>query len=573
MSDKPSDKKTNTPKREKALKTFLLIYIPIFVITLLIISVSYKLNLDSSSEYYELTMKADINSLKSLIENEMSSQAVDLLLLANHREVQSYLNDRENYPKITLEDDFRHFIETKKKFDQARLIDAEGMEDIRVNLTDIGAYLVSTESLQDKSDRYYYKDAITLDRDTIYLSPFDLNIEDDEIEKPIKPMIRLATPVFDSSDTTQGIIILNYLGVNILDIIDNATEAIDSEMFLLNQDGYYLKGSKPEDEWAFMYDEKSDISFAKDHPGIWNDIRENREGQIYATDGFYTFTKIHPLEGINDDVDRYSVSNKDYHWIMVNFIPVSLLYQDAQETLLISSIISIFLLLVLGTISWSLASSIRRRRIINNQIRDLNRLLKVINKTLRHDILNHLTAIKFNSQVYREEKKEKYLDKIDKSTEKSINFIHKMKRLEVFGEEGRFIKVYADNAIKKVTAHFTDIKINIKGKASIEIDGAFDSLIENIIRNSIRHGKASKIDVSIQRKGNTVKISIADNGKGIPRKIQKDVFKEGFKYGETGHSGIGLYIVRETIQRYGGNVSIKDNKPHGVIIVLNLPAV
>jgi len=48
------------------------------------------------------------------------------------------------------------------------------------------------------------------------------------------------------------------------------------------------------------------------------------------------------------------------------------------------------------------------------------------------------------------------------------------------------------------------------------------------------------------------------------------IFDEGFHYGESGHTGIGLYIVKRTIEEYDGEVLVEDNKPHGAIFVIRL---
>jgi two-component system sensor kinase len=65
-------------------------------------------------------------------------------------------------------------------------------------------------------------------------------------------------------------------------------------------------------------------------------------------------------------------------------------------------------------------------------------------------------------------------------------------------------------------------------------------------------------------------IRIADNGKGIPDEIKDDIFEEGFSYGDSGGSGLGLYIVKKTIERYDGSVRVENNKPSGSVFVIHL---
>ncbi|MFO8132483.1 MAG: ATP-binding protein, partial [Thermoplasmatota archaeon] len=71
--------------------------------------------------------------------------------------------------------------------------------------------------------------------------------------------------------------------------------------------------------------------------------------------------------------------------------------------------------------------------------------------------------------------------------------------------------------------------------------------------------------------GDTCEIRVADEGSGIPDEIKQRVFEERFSHGSTGGSGLGLYIVKKTMQRYGGSVDIEDNQPTGTVVVLRLP--
>ena len=61
-----------------------------------------------------------------------------------------------------------------------------------------------------------------------------------------------------------------------------------------------------------------------------------------------------------------------------------------------------------------------------------------------------------------------------------------------------------------------------------------------------------------------------DNGMGIPDEIKFMIFKEGFYHGKSGHTGIGLHIVKKTIERYGGYIYVDDNKPKGVAFIISL---
>ena len=72
-----------------------------------------------------------------------------------------------------------------------------------------------------------------LDKGQVFVSPLDLNIERGAIEQPLKPMIRLATPVFDSAGDKRGIVLINYLGAKLISNIEKAYQG-SGAILLLN---------------------------------------------------------------------------------------------------------------------------------------------------------------------------------------------------------------------------------------------------------------------------------------------------------------------------------------------------
>ena len=101
-------------------------------------------------------------------------------------------------------------------------------------------------------------------------------------------------------------------------------------------------------------------------------------------------------------------------------------------------------------------------------------------------------------------------------------------------------------------------------------DEAFTSVIDNIVNNAIIHGKTDKIDIEVTSDKNICQIMIIDYGKGIPDEIKKRIFDEEFSYGENRGTGLGLYIVKKNIERYGGTIEVKDTKPHGATFIIKL---
>ena len=77
-----------------------------------------------------------------------------------------------------------------------------------------------------------------------------------------------------------------------------------------------------------------------------------------------------------------------------------------------------------------------------------------------------------------------------------------------------------------------------------------------------------KINISISEKSNNLIVKIADYGKGIHDSIKEKIFEESFRYGKTGNTGLGLFIVKRAMKSFGGTVYVRNNQPQGSVFIL-----
>lgn len=207
------------------------------------------------------------------------------------------------------------------------------------------------------------------------------------------------------------------------------------------------------------------------------------------------------------------------------------------------------------------------------ELAQLYEVLRLITKILRHDLSNHLNVVRLGIEVFEVNKNEKHLKSALEATQKSVQLIERMRELERFITSGGNLKPYRAKEIITSVIRDHPVRVDISGDSNILADEAFPSVIENLLRNATLHGKADRIKITIEPEGKFCKIRFADFGTGIPDEMKEKVFKEGIGYGQTKGMGLGLYIVKKTIERYGGQISIEDNKPQGAVFVLRLKSV
>ncbi|BCS97636.1 GGDEF domain-containing protein [Desulfoluna limicola] len=278
------------------------------------------------------------------LQQEMISQSIDviradLLFLARQNELIQLLETKDAAYRKMIAEEYVEFSRQRGIYDQVRFINAEGMEVCRVNYEGGNPVVVPEDQLQSKKGRYYFDDSLALDRREIFVSPMDLNIEQGTIEVPLKPMIRFGTPVYDLSGGKRGVVVLNYLGSNLLQELEEMSRLSRGQILLVNRNGYWLKGLTPEDEWGFMYDERENRTFQSLFPATWQQVSGCESFQAVMDQGLFTATTIRPLgtgtrssSGCADAVGKSSatLSGQDYYWKLISYVPEAELLKETR---------------------------------------------------------------------------------------------------------------------------------------------------------------------------------------------------------------------------------------------------
>lgn len=99
--------------------------------------------------------------------------------------------------------------------------------------------------------------------------------------------------------------------------------------------------------------------------------------------------------------------------------------------------------------------------------------------------------------------------------------------------------------------------------------------LQNIVDNAIRHSPAdTEITISAAKEADTVRITIRDQGEGIPADELPLIFNRYYSGGKKGasSSGLGLTISREIIEQHGGTIEAESTPGRGTVFYILLPA-
>lgn len=305
--------------RKSNLRYFIASFVILFTLSFLVLFFIEKEIQSSKLREIEQNEKNLIMLQNDFLGREFSMILSDLHYL--HHSFEKQLENPKNY--IDVERNWEEFSTHRGIYDQIRFIDINGDEKIRINFDSSGAYAVSKDKLQNKRDRYYFYETIKLKEDVVNISKLDLNIEKGVIEKPYKPMMRFSTSIYDDNGKEMGVIVLNYLAENALRNFRDLAENSNGEMILLNSDGYSLSSDNPDNDWNFMFEDKVGNSLSNDYPEEWNQVVENREGQIISKSGIFTFKEVdlrHKFDTNSKDIRDEDVYLTDGKWYTVSIV-------------------------------------------------------------------------------------------------------------------------------------------------------------------------------------------------------------------------------------------------------------
>lgn len=222
------------------------------------------------------------------------------------------------------------------------------------------------------------------------------------------------------------------------------------------------------------------------------------------------------------------------------------------------------------SVSWIVECAIEKKN-----MEEMNKTLKVVNSLLRHDILNNLTVVGGSLEIYKIKKEDRFLQSASAAVDRSVDLIKKMKEVEATISPKEMKEMDVRQMIEEIVKKYAGYKIgfSIAGSGSVLADEALSSVFDNIINNAVIHSGSPVVSISIRpgvADGSLTEIRIADEGIGIPNEIKPRIWQEGFKYGKSGQTGLGLFIVKRILERYGGTISVEDNVPRGTVFVVRL---
>lgn len=104
-----------------------------------------------------------------------------------------------------------------------------------------------------------------------------------------------------------------------------------------------------------------------------------------------------------------------------------------------------------------------------------------------------------------------------------------------------------------------------------------NSVTINLLENAVKYSPDNPvIEIILKHIGDKVEFKVADRGMGISDREKKNIFDKFYRVGNedtraTKGTGLGLYIVQQTIKAHRGTIKVSDNVPQGTVFTITLP--
>jgi PAS domain S-box-containing protein len=240
------------------------------------------------------------------------------------------------------------------------------------------------------------------------------------------------------------------------------------------------------------------------------------------------------------------------------------------------------------------ARDVTERKEREEKLQTTSEQLEVLNRILRHDIQNDIQTIQLWVEKLQRDIPDKGGDDLQRvfETSKHVEELTENSRAlikAVIQEELETEPVRLDDIVQgefqSARSRYPDAEFTVEEplpETVVSANETLSSVVRNLLNNALQHNRG-QVEVSgrVEQRDGSARLCVSDNGPGVPDDQKQDIFGKGSKGLESEGTGIGLYLVNQLVQSYGGDVWVEDgdhdappgsqDDPEGATFVVELP--
>jgi PAS domain S-box-containing protein len=217
--------------------------------------------------------------------------------------------------------------------------------------------------------------------------------------------------------------------------------------------------------------------------------------------------------------------------------------------------------------------------------RERRQQTQALHRIFRHNLRNDLTVLYAHANILADELPSEFASNAGTVVRKTNNLIE----LTETANEARTVLEHDTSrkpvdAVELVAERVADLRLTFDATVETDLpderyvwaDPMLGVAVRHLLTNAIEHNESHspRVWVRIEQASDRedwVAIEVADDGPGLPD-IERETLAAG-REGQITHSvGLGLWIVRWIVSRYGGDFSFRDRDPCGTCVRIALPA-
>ena len=227
------------------------------------------------------------------------------------------------------------------------------------------------------------------------------------------------------------------------------------------------------------------------------------------------------------------------------------------------------------------AREAERAALRSDQLETQRQWLEYLNSLLRHEVLNTANVVVGYAELLMEdhdgdEPTLEYLERVARQSRKMTDVIQDVRLLiQATSGEADLEPVDVVSVLEAEVTALSDRHADVSvtrswpDSAVVAADDLLARVFSNVLENAVLHndGPDPHVEVSVRAGPETVTVTIADDGPGVPEAERESLFEQSGR----GDHGLGLYLVSTLVSRYGGSVELEETGPDGSVFTLELP--
>lgn len=218
-------------------------------------------------------------------------------------------------------------------------------------------------------------------------------------------------------------------------------------------------------------------------------------------------------------------------------------------------------------------------------LRERTEQLSIMNQLTRHDVRNDISLVVGRATQLRDALDDRHADSLTEIITASNHVLQLTRTIgdavEAVSENGEAPDGPVDLCrlleaeVEKARDLYELATIEVTGDCAavdVQADSLLSSVFGNILSNAVIYSdrESPTVEIEVTVDDDTVTVSFADDGPGIPPRQRRELFARGSEELDGSGLGIGLYLVRRLVDRYGGSIDISDNDPRGTVFAVEL---